>query len=179
MYCCHNNYKNIKIFCIINFIILISIIIFLIITVLNNSENNKSILVAIAKSEDNTQIGNAIINFSENQIIEGNALSHEEGQSQININKDGIYQISYQLEGVDNGTSTNFNFNSILIVNNNPLNDTLNEGAVLNEEIVNNRYTLTSTVILKLNEGDILQLGALSLENITYPSARIDIEKIN
>ena len=139
----------------------------------------KSILVAIAKSEDNTQIGNAIINFSENQIIEGNALSHEEGQSQININKDGIYQISYQLEGVDNGTSTNFNFNSILIVNNNPLNDTLNEGAVLNEEIVNNRYTLTSTVILKLNEGDILQLGALSLENITYPSARIDIEKIN
>ena len=171
----HNNYKNIKIFCIINFIILISIII----TFLNNSENNKSILVAIAKSEDNTQIGNAIINFSENQIIEGNALSHEEGQSQININKDGIYQISYQLEGVDNGTSTNFNFNSILIVNNNPLNDTLNEGAVLNEEIVNNRYTLTSTVILKLNEGDILQLGALSLENITYPSARIDIEKIN
>ena len=107
------------------------------------------------------------------------SLSHEEGQSQININKDGIYQISYQLEGVDNGTSTNFNFNSILIVNNNPLNDTLNEGAVLNEEIVNNRYTLTSTVILKLNEGDILQLGALSLENITYPSARIDIEKIN
>ena len=57
------------------------IIIFLIITFLNNSENNKSILVAIAQSEDNTQIGNAIINFSENQIIEGNALSHEEGQS--------------------------------------------------------------------------------------------------
>lgn len=57
-----------------------------------------------------------------------------------------------------------------------PLTETLNEGAVLSETIVNNRYTLT--VILKLSVGDILQLGTLSLENVTYPNARIDIEKI-
>lgn len=63
-------------------------------------------------------------------------------------------------------------------MNNMPLTETLNEGAVLSETIVNNRYTLTSTVILKLSVGDILQLGTLSLENVTYPNARIDIEKI-
>ena len=59
-----------------------------------------------------------------------------------------------------------------------PLTETLNEGTVLSETIVNNRYTLTSTVILRLSVGDILQLGTLSLENVTYPNARIDIEKI-
>ena len=47
------------------------------------------------------------------------------------------------------------------------------------ENISNNRITLTSTVILKLNAGDVLQLGGLSQENITYPTARIDIEKIS
>ena len=59
-----------------------------------------------------------------------------------------------------------------------PQQDTLNEGAVLTEDIVNNRYTLTATVILRLSAGDTLQLGALSLEDVTYPNARIDIEKI-
>ena len=49
----------------------------------------------------------------------------------------------------------------------------------ISEEIVNNRYTLTSTVILRLDAGDVLQLGALSFENITYPNARMDIEKID
>ena len=44
---------------------------------------------------------------------------------------------------------------------------------------MNNRYTLTSTVILRLNSGNILQLGALSFENVLYPNARIDIEKID
>ena len=39
---------------------------------------------------DNTQVGNAIINFSQNQIIEGDALSHTQGSSEIMINEDGI-----------------------------------------------------------------------------------------
>lgn len=138
----------------------------------------KDILVTVAKTGDNMQVGDAIINFGENKIVEGNALSHEHGTSQININEDGIYQISYQLGGIAQGSSTRFNFNAILLVNNIPLADTLNDGAVLSEDIINNRYTLTSTVILRLNEGDILQLGALSFENINYPNARIDIEKI-
>ena len=38
--------------------------------------------------------------------------------------------------------------------------------------------TLTSTVILRLEAGDILNLGAVSIEDVTYPRARIDIEKI-
>ena len=126
---------------------------------------------------DNTTVGNAIINFSENQIVEGNALSHTPGSNEIMINEDGIYQISYQLDGVDQ-TVGRFNFNAILLVNNVPQNDTLNEGPVLDENIVNNRYTLTATVILRLSAGDILQLGGLSLEDVTYPAARIDIEKI-
>lgn len=179
MCCCYKTCKTIKVLSIINFIILISILILFIIIVINNGNmNNKDILVTVARSGDNTQVGDAIINFGENQIVEGTALTHEVGTSQININESGIYQISYQLEGIDQGASTRFNFNAILLVNNVPLTDTLNEGAVLSEDIVNNRYTLTSTVILRLNAGDVLQLGALSFENVTYPNARIDIEKI-
>ena len=180
MCCCHKVCKTIKKLSIINFLIFISTIILLIVILIDNSNklNNKDILVTVARSGDNTQVGDAIINFGINQIVEGTALSHEAGTSQININENGIYQISYQLEGIDQGTSTRFNFNAILLVNNVPLTDTLNEGAVLSEDIVNNRYTLTSTVILRLNAGDILQLGALSFENVTYPNARIDIEKI-
>ena len=83
------------------------------------------------------------------------------------INEDGIYQISYQLEGIAKSTGT-FNFNAILLVNGTPISDTLNEGPVIVENIGNNRMTLTSTVILKLNAGDVLQLGGLSQENVTY-----------
>lgn len=126
---------------------------------------------------DNTGTGDVIIKFSENQIVEGNAISHNSGSSEIKINEDGIYQISYQLDG-NTTTSGRFNFNAILVVNGIPQFDTLNEGPVIVEDIINNRYTLTSTVILKLNAGDILQLEGLSQENITYPNARIDIEKI-
>ena len=127
---------------------------------------------------DNTDTGTAIINFSENQIVEGSALSHSPGSNEIMINEDGIYQISYQLGGTAKSTGT-FNFNAILLVNGTPITDTLNEGPVIVENIGNNRITLTSTVILKLNAGDVLQLGGLSQENITYPTARIDIEKID
>ena len=127
---------------------------------------------------DNTGTGNVVINFSENQIVEGNAISHNPGSSEIRINEDGIYQISYQLDG-NTTTSGRFNFNAILVINNIPQFDTLNEGAVIVEDIINNRYTLTSTVILRLTSGDILQLEGLSQENITYPNARIDIEKID
>lgn len=126
---------------------------------------------------DNSEVGNVVINFSENQIVEGNAISHDPGSSEIKINEDGIYQISYQLDG-NTTTSGRFNFNAILVINNIPQFDTLNEGAVIVEDIINNRYTLTSTVILRLTSGDILQLEGLSQENITYPNARIDIEKI-
>ena len=126
---------------------------------------------------DNSEVGNVVINFSENQIVEGNAISHDLGSSEIKINEDGIYQISYQLDG-NTKTSGRFNFNAILVINNIPQFDTLNEGAVIVEDIINNRYTLTSTVILRLTSGDILQLEGLSQENITYPNARIDIEKI-
>lgn len=126
---------------------------------------------------DNSEVGNVVINFSENQIVEGNAISHNPGSSEIRINEDGIYQISYQLDG-NTTTSSRFNFNAILVINNIPQFDTLNEGAVIVEDIINNRYTLTSTVILRLTSGDILQLEGLSQENITYPNARIDIEKI-
>ena len=126
---------------------------------------------------DNSEVGNVVINFSENQIVEGNAISHNPESSEIRINEDGIYQISYQLDG-NTTTSGRFNFNAILVINNIPQFDTLNEGAVIVEDIINNRYTLTSTVILRLTSGDILQLEGLSQENITYPNARIDIEKI-
>ena len=90
MCCCHNVCKTIKVLSIINFIIFISILIFFLIVIINNGNMNKDILVVVARSDDNTQVGNAIINFGENQINEGTALSHQEGTSQININESGI-----------------------------------------------------------------------------------------
>lgn len=165
--------KTIAIFALI--FITIALIIFITFT---NQQDNKDILVAIGTSEDNTGEGNVIINFGTNEIVEGSALTHNPGSNEILINENGIYQISYQLTGVDQG-SGRFNFNASLIVNGIPVTNTLNEGPVLSEDIVNNRYTLTSTVILRLNEGDILQLGGLSLEDVAYQNARIDIEKID
>lgn len=109
--------------------------------------------------------------------MEGTALSHTPGSSEIMINKDGIYQISYSLSGVGDDIGR-FNFNAILSVNGTPLSDTLNEGPVINASNFNNRETRTATVILRLNAGDVLQLNGLSQENITYTNARIDIEKI-
>lgn len=164
--------KNISLFALI--FLIIALVIFIVIA---NPVDNKNILVSIATSGDNTGEGNIIVNFGTNEITVGNALSHTNGSNEIIINENGIYQISYQLTGVNQGNER-FNFNSVILVNGIPLNSTLNEGAVLSEDIINNRYTLTSTVILNLNANDILQLGGLSLEDITYPNARIDIEKI-
>ena len=144
------------------------------ISISNNEQKN--ILTIIAVPGDNTEIGNARIKFSQNDVLEGNAISHQEGSQDIIINENGIYQISYQLFGTQDAITT-FNFNAILIVNNQAINSTFNESPVLREN-VSNRMTLTSTVILRLNAGDVLNLGGVSIEDITYPNARIDIEKI-
>ena len=104
-------------------------------------------------------------------------MTHEQGSDAINVNKSGIYQISYQLFGIKEGRGS-FNFNSALIVNDNVIDSTFNDGPVI-EDLVNNRNTLTSTVILQLNEGDVLKLGGISIEDISYEKARIDIEKID
>ena len=65
----------------------------------------------------------------------------------------------------------------MLTVNGNPIGSTFNDGPVI-EDLVNNLITLTSTVILRLNAGDVLQLGGLSLEDVEYTNARIDIESL-
>ena len=157
-------------------LILIFIISVVIIIINNNNITKPNILVSIARPGDNTDVGNAIINFSINEIIVGNALSHAAGSEDILINETGIYQISYQLDGVGQLIGT-FNFNAILLVNDTPLEDTLNQGPVIREDF-SNRMTLTSTVILRLNSGDVLNLGGISLESIICERARIDIEKI-
>lgn len=125
---------------------------------------------------DNTQLGTTTIKFSQNEIVEGTALSHVDGSEDININETGIYQISYQLFGVQDVTGT-FNFNAVLLVNNTPLNNTFNQSPVIRNS-TSNRMTLTSTVILRLNAGDTLELQGVSIEDIRYDNARIDIEKI-
>ena len=158
--------------------VLILFIILLVIAVINNSNNQitPNILVATAQSGDNTTTGTTSIKFSQNQIVEGTALSHTDGSDEININETGIYQISYQLYGVQTGTGT-FNFNAVLGVNNNSVQNTFNESAVI-RNTTSNRETLTSTVILKLQAGDVLKLNGVSIEDIVYENARIDIEKI-
>ena len=172
--CCENNVlKGIIVALALVFIIV------LILIIVNNGGNNggsKNILVAVAEPGDNTTLGTTDIKFSRNEIVEGTALSHEEGSSIININEAGIYQISYQLYGVQDTTGT-FNFNAVLLVNNTALNDTFNQSPVIRNS-TSNRMTLTSTVILRLNSGDTLQLQGVSIEDIRYDNARIDIEKI-
>lgn len=168
---------KIDIYKIISTIIIIILLIAFIVVCTNCSQNeNKSILTAVAEPGDNTELGDAIIKYSKNNIVEGNAISHQEGSSEFKINENGIYQISYQLYGVNNTTGT-FNFNAVILLNGTPINDTLNSSPVL-EEDVNNRMTLTSTVILRLNAGDVIQLGGLSLEDISYDNSRMDIVKI-
>lgn len=121
-------------------------------------------------------IGTTTIRFSQNNIVEGTAISHTEGSDEIQINETGIYQVSYQLFGVQNVVGT-FNFNAILSVNNEPLQDTFNQSPVIRNS-TDNRMTLTSTVILRLQAGDVLRLNGVSIEDIVYDNARIDIEKI-
>lgn len=163
---------------ILSTIIFISLTLIFVIVCMNCSNTeDKSILTAIATNGDNTELGDVIIKFSKNQIVEGTAISHQEGTSEFNINETGIYQISYQLFGIKNTAGT-FNFNAIILVNGIPLDETLNSSPVLKDEINNNRMTLTSTVILRLNAGDIVQLGGLSLEEVQYTNALIDIVKI-
>ena len=156
-------------------IILVIILVFIVIYNENN-EKNPNILVAIAKAGDNTTLGTTTIRFSQNNIVEGMAISHQVGSDEININENGIYQVSYQLFGVQSVTGT-FNFNAVLLVNDQALEDTFNQSPVIRNS-ASNRMTLTSTVILRLQAGDTLKLNGVSTEDIRYDNARIDIEKI-
>ena len=55
--------------------------------------------------------------------------------------------------------------------------DTLNDSPILRDNVVN-RMTLTSTVLLQLNAGDVLKLQGISVDDIRYANARIDIKKV-
>ena len=168
--------KTIK--CPIIFIVSIIILaIIVLIVILSNQNEQKDILTSIAIEGDNTQLGTTTIKFSQNEILVGSALTHEEESDTISINETGIYQISYQLFGIKEGAGS-FNFNAVLSINDVPIDSTFNDGPVL-EDLVNNRITLTSTVILRLNSGDTLKLLGVSIEDIEYKKARIDIEKID
>lgn len=174
MYCCKNNKENILNGCILAvFILCVLIIIFIPLAMMPEQKN---ILTTTASTGDNPEVGTTTIKFSKNDIVLGNALSHVDRSDEININETGVYQISYQLYGTLESSGT-FNINCLLLVNNTALETTFNEGPVLKQN-VNNRMTLSGTVILKLNAGDILKLQAVTIEDITYPRARIDIEKI-
>ena len=172
--CCE--YKKILKIMIATIAIIIIAIIIIVIMNNQNIEKQPDILVAIAKNGDNTQLGTTSIKFSQNNIVEGTAISHDEGSDEVKINKTGIYQVSYQLYGVQDIVGT-FNFNAILSVNNEALQDTFNESPVIRNS-TSNRMTLTSTVILKLQSGDILKLNGVSIEEISYDNARIDIERL-
>lgn len=174
--CCENNLINIVKGLIILLIFVLIVVLIIVFINCQNNQNQPNILVVIAKPGDNTTIGTTSIRFSQNNIVEGTALSHTEGSDEININETGIYQISYQLYGVQDTVGT-FNFNAILSVNNQSLNDTFNESPVIRNS-TSNRMTLTSTVILQLQTGDVLKLNGVSIEDVIYDNARMDIEKI-
>lgn len=173
------SYKLIEIIKLVKILIItISILIFILVSIiLINESKEKDILTSIAVEGDNTQLGTTSIKFSKNDVVVGNALTHAEDSDTISINETGIYQISYQLFGIKEGGDS-FNFNSVLLVNDMAVESTFNDGPVL-KDIINNRITLTSTVILRLNADDTLKLSAISIEDIEYKKARIDIEKID
>lgn len=155
----------------------IALILILLCVCMGNSNGEiKSILSATAKEGDNTQIGETLIKFSTNEIIEGNAITHEEGSDSFIINESGIYQISYQLFG-ENQTLGTFNFNAVIIKNDGEIIETINESPILRDNVAN-RMTLTSTVVLRLQAGDVIKLAGLSIENIVYERARVDIVKL-
>ena len=162
-----------------NILPVILAILILIITIIitnNNPQEQKSILSLIAVPGDNTTVGTTIIKFSKNEIEIGTAMTHTVGSDTININESGIYQISYQIFG-ERQTFGTYNFNAVILVNGVVLDDTQNETPILKDNVIN-RMTKTSTVILRLNAGDTLQLGTITVEDIIFDRARIDIEKI-
>ena len=165
-----NNSNSILIF------LSILILVITIIVIITNPQEQKDILSIVAVPGDNTTVGTTTINFSRNDIIIGNAMSHEQGMNIVNINETGIYQISYQIYG-ERQTFGTFNFNAVLLVNDQALEDTFNQSPVIRNS-ASNRMTLTSTVILRLQAGDTLKLNGVSIEDIRYDNARIDIEKI-
>lgn len=174
MYCCKNNKENVLSGCVLAiFILCVLIIIFIPLAMMPEQKN---ILTAVAVSGDNLEVGTTTIKFSKNDILVGNALAHTVGSDEININESGVYQISYQLYGTSESLGT-FNFNCVLLINNTALENTFNEGPILRQN-TENHMTLSGTVILKLNAVDKLKLQAVTIEDITYPRARIDIEKI-
>ena len=174
--CCENDLINIVKGLIILLIFVLIVVLIIVFINCQNNQNQPNILVVIAKPGDNTTIGTTSIRFSQNNIVEGTALSHTEGSDEININETGIYQISYQLYGVQDTVGT-FNFNAILSVNNQSLNDTFNESPVIRNS-TSNRMTLTSTVILQLQTGDVLKLNGVSIEDVIYDNARKKKKKI-
>lgn len=158
-------------------IIILAIFVIFIVIVTNIETEQKSILSTIAVPGDNTAVGPTVIKFSKNEIEIGPAMTHTAGSENININESGIYQISYQVYGERSSLGT-LNFNCILLVNGQPLDDTQNETPILKDTFTN-RMTNSSTVILRLNAGDTLSIGIFTIEEITYPRARMDIEKID
>ena len=173
MKCCNNLYENL-----FKVIIIISIVIIIIVTIgcCVSKNETPNVLTAIAVEGDNTAVGTTSIKFSTNELVEGNAISHTNGSDEIQINETGIYQISYQLYG-ERETFGTFNFAAVILVNNNAVESTFNDTPILRDNVIN-RMTLTSTIILKLNAGDALKLQGVSIEDIIYSRARIDIEKI-
>ena len=171
--CCKCNHK-LKI--VLTTFIFFLIIALVIISINYCNKKTSNILVAIAKNGDNTTLGTTTIKFSQNELVEGTAISHQSDSDEININETGIYQVSYQLFGVQTISGT-FNFNAVLLVNDQALEDTFNQSPVIRNSS-SNRMTLTGTIILELEAGDILKLSGVSIEDISYDNARIDIEKI-
>ena len=157
-------------------IIILAIFVIFIVIVTNIETEQKSILSTIAVPGDNTAVGPTVIKFSKNEIEIGTAMTHTVGSDTININESGIYQISYQIFG-ERQTFGTYNFNAVILVNGVVLDDTQNETPILKDNVIN-RMTKTSTVILRLNAGDTLQLGTITVEDIIFDRARIDIEKI-
>ena len=66
--------------------IIILIILIVIVIIDSNINQKKEILTTIAVEGDNTQLGTTTIKFSQNDIVIGNVLTHEEGSDTISIN---------------------------------------------------------------------------------------------
>ena len=129
-----------------------------------------------SKVSETIELGTATLGDVEFENADTVELKNENGQYNVTGTITAMSESQIIAFGVQDVTGT-FNFNAVLLVNNQPLNDTFNQSPVIRNS-TSNRMTLTSTVILRLQAGDILKLEGVSIEDIRYDNARIDIEKI-
>ncbi len=137
----------------------------------NNSINNSNVLHAI---NSQAQLGNSStsIIFDTNTIQRGNAILHENSNTNITILKSGIYLVNYSVTGtLETGGSPTF-FELALYQDN-----VLVPNSFLSSLVIpsGQSLTLSGSTIIQVNNISNISLVANSTSDIIYRDANISI----